>query len=327
MSTPLRSQPRPQFAVVREDPDLEAELVRRRGARAVLVVASGGCTALTLAHRFPTLRVSAFDLNPIQLAHIRDKAAAVARGDLAGLDVSTLPAAPGLNQAGKFEALFRTFRVFLEEFVASPPELLRFFQTADEVERRTLFAAWTGSAYWPVAFTLHFHDDLLNAMFGPDATRHAQAGSYPQYFRRVFERGLRRPDAGNNPFLQHVFLGRYLPAAAPDYVQAGHLLQVTLLEGTLLEVPDLGDYDVISLSNIFDWSDDKLAADWAATLGRTCRPGTLVLMRQLNNERPLRPLFAPWFTFDDALGDSLLSQDRSLFYNRILVAVRSTGSA
>ena len=44
---------RAQFAVVREDPDLEAELVQHSGARAVLLVASGGCTALTLLHRFP----------------------------------------------------------------------------------------------------------------------------------------------------------------------------------------------------------------------------------------------------------------------------------
>ena len=37
-----------KFAVVREDSALEAELVRRAGARRVLVVASGGCTALNL---------------------------------------------------------------------------------------------------------------------------------------------------------------------------------------------------------------------------------------------------------------------------------------
>ena len=41
--------PRPKFAVVREDPNVEHALCRQRGAGSVLVVASGGCTALTLA--------------------------------------------------------------------------------------------------------------------------------------------------------------------------------------------------------------------------------------------------------------------------------------
>jgi S-adenosylmethionine-diacylglycerol 3-amino-3-carboxypropyl transferase len=48
-----------------------------------------------------------------------------------------------------------------------------------------------------------------------------------------------------------------------------------------------------------------------------------VLLRQLNNTRDLRRHFAPTFTFDDTLGEDLLAQDRSLFYNRIEVAVRA----
>ena len=53
---------RPKFAVVREDAALEAELVRRTSARQVLVVASGGCTALTLRH---TPVVSLTSITPV----------------------------------------------------------------------------------------------------------------------------------------------------------------------------------------------------------------------------------------------------------------------
>ena len=77
---------RPKFAVVREDPDVEHALVRRTRAKRVLVVASGGCTALTLVHREPELEVTAYDFAEAQLAQVRDKQAAVARGDLRALN-------------------------------------------------------------------------------------------------------------------------------------------------------------------------------------------------------------------------------------------------
>src|SRR5688572_15564134 len=88
-----------KFAVVREDPRLEAILVEETAARAVLLVASGGCTALTLKAASPSLDVVAFDFNPAQLAHVRRKIDAVARGDHAALT-------GGLNQSGAFERLF-----------------------------------------------------------------------------------------------------------------------------------------------------------------------------------------------------------------------------
>lgn len=312
-----------KFAVVREDPDVEHAIVRRLRAERVLVVASGGCTALTLAHREPSVRVTAFDFAGRQLAHVEEKRAAVARGDLRALSVGD--DAPGaLNQRGEFESLFRTLRRFVEEFVAPPQAVARYFDAATPAaEREELVGGWLASRYWSVAFSLSFHDALLHAMFGPAATQHAEPGSYPAYFRRAFERGLRREDGPRNPFLAHVLLGAYLPAHAPDYVRAGALPAPELVHGELADVPDLARFDVVSLSNVFDWSDDALVARWAGRLARELRPGSAVVVRQLNNRRDVRRFFGRAFAFDDALGDDLLSRDRSLFYERIEVAFRT----
>ncbi len=317
-STPHRLK----FAVVREDPELELALVERTKARAVLTVASGGCTLLTLAKRHPELELVGFDFNPRQLAHVREKAAALGRVPLERFNVGhTDPA--GLNQRGEFEGLFRTLRRFLEEFVAPAHELAAFFEPATStVERRALLSRWCGSPYWPVAFELALATPFLHAMFGPAATQHAAPGSYPGYFQAVFERGLQREDAPHNPFLQHVLLGAYRAEDAPEYLRAERPLPLTLVEGSLPDVPGLGRFDVISLSNIFDWSDDTLVASWAALLSREARPGCAVLCRQLNNRRDLRRFFAPAFEFDDALGAALLARDRSLFYERIEVGFR-----
>ena len=311
-----------KFAVVREDPDVEHALCLHTKAERVLVVASGGCTALSLAHRVPGLRVTAFDFSAAQLAHMEDKAGAVARGDLRALNVGD-DSAGGLNQRGEFESLFRTVRRFLEEMVAPADAVERYFEASTPVlQRRALVEQWRASRYWPVAFSLAFHDALLHAMFGPAATQHAEPGSYPGYFQRAFERGLLRDDGAGNPFLAHVLLGRYLPGHAPDYVHAGRALTVEPVHGELPDVPDLGRFDLVSLSNVFDWSDDALVARWADSL-RGLRPGTAVVIRQLNNRRDVRRLLSPGFAFDGRLGDDLLSRDRSLFYERIEVGFRS----
>jgi S-adenosylmethionine-diacylglycerol 3-amino-3-carboxypropyl transferase len=311
-----------KFAVVREDPELEAQLVRATEAQAVLLVASGGCTALSLKHAFPRLDVVAFDFNPAALTHVREKAAAVERGELRQLNVGDASRG-GLNQRGDFEGLFRTLRGFLLEFVLTEEELEAFFSPGTSREaRRALLERWRASPYWPAAFAVTFADGFLHAMFGPAATQHAAPGSYPAYFQRVFERGLARSDAARNPFLQHVLLGYYRPEDAPAYVRAGRALPVTLIEGTLLEVPDLGRFDVIHLSNIFDWSEDALVAAWAERLVREAKPGARILIRQLNNQRDLRRFFAPAFAFDDALSADFLERDRSLFYERFECGTR-----
>jgi S-adenosylmethionine-diacylglycerol 3-amino-3-carboxypropyl transferase len=311
-----------RFAVMREDPEIEVSLCARFHPRALLTVASGGCTALTLAARLPELAVTAFDLNPAQLAHVADKRAAVARGDLALLNVDDANPA-GLNQRGTFESLFRLLRATVTELCVPPEALERIFDpTLAAPERTALLAQLMTSAFWPSVFSTAFNDGLLHAMFGLAATQHAAPGSYPPYFQAAFERGLGATEAAQNPFLQHVFLGRYRAESAPDYIRAARTLPLELVEGSLPDVPALERFGLYSLSNIFDWSDDALVAAWAAVLRARAAPGSVVLMRQLNNRRDLRRFFAPDFVFDDDLGRALVARDRSLFYERIEVGIR-----
>lgn len=311
MAPPLK------FAVVREDPELECELVRLTGARSVLTVASGGCTALTLAKRFERLAVTAFDVSETQLAHVGAKARAAREIRLDALNVGD-DSRDGLNQRGEFEGLFRSLRRFIEEFVCDARDIGRFF--SGDADAARLPAEWARSRYWPAAFSVTFHDALLHAMFGPAATQHAEPGSYPRYFQRAFERGLARHDAANNPFLQHVLLGSY--RRAPEYVGGDHDARVELVHGSLEDVTDLDRFGVWSLSNVFDWSDDALVSSWASIVRERAPRGAAVLVRQLNNRRDLRRFFEGVLRFDDALGEALLERDRSLFYERIEVGFR-----
>ncbi len=308
-----------KFAVVREDPAVELALARQVRARRALVVASGGCTAFALAHALPGLEVVAYDKNPAQLAHAERKAEAVRQGNRAALNVGCADPA-GLSQCGAFEGLFRILRATLTELVCGE-ELERFFAPGtDPAVRRRLLAGWEASPYWAAAFATAFNTPLLHAMFGPEATQHAAEGSYPGYFQRAFARGLARPDAASNPWLQSVLLGRYRPVDAPAWMAAGRLVWRPLLGG-IPEMPGLGSFQLVHLSNIFDWSDDALVEAWLEAL-RQLPAGAWISIRQLNNARPL-PL-APWFALDEARSAAFSAAERSLFYDRVLVARRTS---
>ncbi len=310
-----------QFAVMREDPAVEAEVIRRTGAREALLVASGGCTALSLQALFPELRLRLVDPNPAQLAHVQTKVDTLhlTRGDARARAraFNVGDADPdGLNAKGNFESLFRGLGGFLREFVL-PADTLEALLTRPPGAaplRERVFA----NPYWRVAFELFFHDALLETMFGPAAVQHAVPGSYPAYFRGVFERGWSAPDARDNPYLHHALLGCYLQneRALPPYlalpVPAQHRFDYT--EGTLDAVDDLGRFDVLSLSNVFDWSDRPAIESLTTRLRREARPGAVVIYRQLNHETDLQGLFAPEFTFDLDFAAQQLAADRSLFY-------------
>jgi S-adenosylmethionine-diacylglycerol 3-amino-3-carboxypropyl transferase len=135
-------------------------------------------------------------------------------------------------------------------------------------------------------------------------------------------RGLRREDAADNPFLQHVLLGCYLTRSAPHYLRASSQSGLELVLGSRTDVPRLERFQLYSLSNICDWADDRLPTEWGQLLASVATPGSAVLIRQLNNRRDVRRFFAPAFQFDEALGATLQASDRSLFYERIEVGFR-----
>ena len=171
--------------------------------------------------------------------------------------------------------------------------------------------------YWPVAFATFFSDPLLEAMFGPDATQHAAPGSYTGYFQRVFERGLLREDARDNPFLHHVLLGHYLDreGCLPHYLASpAPAYRFAFHEARVDDSIDLAAFDFVNLSNILDWMSAEDIARLFAKVRSELRPDAVVMWRQLNNERELETELNDLFDFDTSWQRSLLARDRSLFY-------------
>jgi S-adenosylmethionine-diacylglycerol 3-amino-3-carboxypropyl transferase len=301
-----------QFAVVREDPEIEAALVRAGGVQRALLIASGGCTALCLRSEFPRLDLTLLDANPAQLAHVRRKIAALASG-APPITFNVGSDDPrGLNAGGNFEGLFRGLRDFIREHILDAAEIEQ--RLADGAPWADVF----GHRYWPVAFDLFFSDALLATMFGREATQHAPPGSYPAYFRGVFESGLARADASQNYFLHHVLLGRYEARALPRYLaEPPRSLDFEWREQPIAQLADPERYDLISLSNLFDWMSDVEVARVAGGLRARMKRGAKLVFRQLNHATNFQRHFAPDIAFDDGLAAHALASDRSLFYSRL----------
>ena len=313
-----------QFAVVREDPRSIAKVLVDYPPHAkVLLIGSGGCQVLSLASMFPEVEFSILDMNPAQLAHVKNKIKALGAADCKAAFNIEDPSPAGLNQCGNFESLFRGLSGLIHDLVCPYDVLVAHFRegSIQDTCHELLFA----NKFWPVAFELYFSDAMLNTMFGPDATQHATPGSYPGYFRTRLELGLQRPDAPENYFLHHILLGHYIDTKAclPEYLQnPPEHPKIRYLQANL-DAPDLdmAGFDLVDLSNIFDWMPDVTVRSVAQLVNASLSAGASLIFRKLNNERDLAGYF-PDLVFDEQREQQILSADRSLFYNHIAIGTK-----
>jgi len=89
--------------------------------------------------------------------------------------------------------------------------------------------------------------------------------------------------------------------------------------GFLEDAERLEDYDMIHLSNIFDWMDRKAIERIAHLLSERMHPEAWFTLRQLNNRTEYKALFGSIFDFDVDLENRLLREDRSLFYEKLIL--------
>jgi hypothetical protein len=266
------------FATSLDDPRLEADLLPRAMSKRALLVAGGGCAALSLARRYPDVSFTAFDPSPAQLAHVRAKLEASAALELTRLNVED-DDATGLNACGVYEGILRGFRERVQATVAPRAELLTFFRRELPLtELDAIVRRWTASPAWPAACAASFQD--LGQVLGSEAERHLPV-SWTEHAQKALERGLRRDSAPENPFLSLALLGMYGVEREPYYARNAGPVDLTLLEGELADVPDLQSFDLVSLGASLDRATDVQLRSTVALLAEKLRPGAAVFVRQL----------------------------------------------
>ena len=309
------------FAVNREDHYVEYDVINRLDPNRMLMIGSGGCIALSIKTTYPYLDLNVIDVNPHQLTHINKKSKAVQYSDLKELNVHTKDDSC-LNQAGKFETMFQELRDSFIELVSNKKEVLSFFDSdMSDISRSIILEKWTNHNNISTPFQNVFNDQNINKVFSDEATKHGSPGSYISYMKNKILTGLNKKDSHLNPFLQHIFLGYYQSDNAFPYMKSKNKLDIPMIEGSILNLDNIYSYDVVSLSNIFDWSSDTIVETHARYLSQM-KKGSAIIIRQINNHKNWIEIFNDYFTEDKNFDSYWQEHDRSMFYDHIRLFIR-----
>jgi S-adenosylmethionine-diacylglycerol 3-amino-3-carboxypropyl transferase len=261
------------FAQVREDPRLELTAFTDYLDEPIVVVTSGGCTALSLIAAGAT-DVTGVDLNRTQNHVAEFKAVAVARlgPRQATAVLGGSPAAPGerargyqrirphlsasarayfdarltlvtdgILNAGATERLMRLIARAISRLVHPRERMDRLLAQTDLAAQRALYdSEWNTSRWW-LLFRLLCNRLVLRRTYDPAFFEHVANPSFARHFHGTAERALRDLPVGDNYFLHFMFRGHFTAAARPPYLDpasgnwlAGTEDRLTLVDGGFL---------------------------------------------------------------------------------------------
>jgi len=309
------------FAVNREDHLVESQVIEQLKPARILTIGSGGCVALTLKTIYPELHLSVFDINPHQLSHINNKIKALRNSDYDALNIFKKNDTC-LNQSGKFDEMFQELRDSFINNISSENEISKFFDVNISLDkRRNIQNNWQNNTNIYKPFEDVFNDISIAKIFGDEATKHGKPGSYVNYMKKKILEGLSRKDSHLNPFLQHIFLGYYQSEFVFPYLSSSGNQDLELIEGDIFTVKKISSYDIVSLSNIFDWSETEYVKEHVEYLSQLNK-GCAIILRQLNNHKDWIKIFSKYFVEDNSFDLHWQIHDRSLFYDHFKLFIR-----
>ena len=348
------------FSQVREDPLVDERVVERVAQRLdrpirVLMVASGGCTALSLLGLDAIERVVAVDANAaqIRLVELRRQAMAalstaeqrrflgadlddaaerratyerlrplLSDGARAHWDARAPEIEAGVLHVGRFEALFRELSEALCDAGLDPLE-----RPAEAIE----------SPRWREVFDRIFDRAALTLRFGPAAVDYSMDRSFGEHFAAVVASALTRWPKGANYFVHQMLEARYLdgPGGAPPCLEEpGHAaalargldrleLHHMRFDDAIRELAPGSPFDLIHTSNISDWMPVPELRILLARVRDRLSPGGAVLGRRLNGDHCLADVMGTVLDVDSIVSEELRASDRSFFYGEVVVADRA----
>ena len=258
VSLPSAVDDRLYFGQVREDPRLEIEALQPGPEDSIVIVGSGGCTALSLLAAGAG-HVTAVDVNRAQNHLIELKLAALtvlSRAEtlallgatpgspafrlrvydelrarltppaLAYWDAHRSAIAAGLLNAGVTEHFIHMVVRVLRLAVHSRGRIERMLACDTLDAQRSLFDCEWNTIRWRAFFHLLLNRGVFRQTYDPAFFAHLERPSFAEHFRRCAEHALTELQVRDNYFLHHMITGRY-PASeingVPPYLTTeGH---------------------------------------------------------------------------------------------------------
>jgi S-adenosylmethionine-diacylglycerol 3-amino-3-carboxypropyl transferase len=229
------------FAQVREDPRVELAALDVQPTDRVVVVSSGGCTALSLLGA-GARAVHAIDVNRAQNHLVELKVAAICRlprdvaiAFLGGSkmhrrrrvtlyralrpwltiaarlfwDERMASIAKGVLNAGVSERFIRAVCWMVRHLVQTPERVERMLACRTLEEQQRLFASEWDNRRWRWLFALLLNRWSMSRAYDPRFFANAMATSFADNFRQLANRALTEIPIADNYFLHHMLSGRY----------------------------------------------------------------------------------------------------------------------
>jgi S-adenosylmethionine-diacylglycerol 3-amino-3-carboxypropyl transferase len=220
---------------------LEIEALEAGAEDTVVVVSSGGCTALSLLAAGAGT-VVAVDLNPAQNHLVELKAAAVSRftcteaiaflggstesatGRMRGYrllrsdlsaearrywDARSRAIEHGVLTSGVTERFIDTIVNAMRMVIHPPSRIRRLLDCGSLDAQRTLYQREWNSWRWRLMFKALLNRAIFRHTYDPAFFTHIENPSFPDHFHRIFEHGLMNIAVRNNYFLHHMLTGSY----------------------------------------------------------------------------------------------------------------------
>jgi len=271
------------FGRMYEDWEIEAGLFPA-GAR-VFCIASAGCTALALAAR--GARVTAVDINPVQVDYLRER--------LAG--------AP--PRAGLVDRLMGVGRRALAALGMRAEELRSFLSLANPSEQIRFWRERHDGLAWQIVLGFALHPIVLRTIYSR-AFLQACPSRFAEVMRRRLERGWATHANRTNPYAWRLLLGCEPLGALPSLTPSLPLVLECADAAEYLERQPPASFDAFTLSNVLDAADAGYRERLLRAVGRAAAPGAHVVLRSFAESR-------------DAHEDRRAASDRSLLWGRVSV--------
>lgn len=241
------------FAQVREDPRMELRALQIQPADRVVVVSSGGCTALSLLAA-GAAEVHAVDMNRSQNSLVELKLAAVrslTRGQAIGFmggsamsaanrlslyqglrnvltprarsywDQRPRDVARGVIASGVSERFIRLVCTVVKHVVLSPTRVKRMLASQSVEAQRDLFNAEWNSRRWRLLFSLLLNRWSMSKAHDPRFFARAGLSNFADHFRRLAEHALTEVPIADNYFIHQMLTGSYAvqnPDGVPPFL-------------------------------------------------------------------------------------------------------------
>lgn len=276
-SLPDAGDDRLYYAQVREDARLELEVLQPAARDSLVVVSSGGCTALSLLAAGAG-RVAAVDCNRVQNHLVELKLLAVrllpqadalaflgaqpGRPDwrvrsYAGLAPGLTPAARaywdlhhraiagGLLNAGVTERFIRLVVAALRLTVHSRARISRLLACRSVEAQQEFFAQEWNTWRWRTFFRLLLNRAVFRRAYDPAFFQHVENPSFPAHFRACADHAITRLSIAENYFLHHMLAGIYpaaTPGGLPEYLTVDSKRRLATAAGLTLVDAGLTSY-------------------------------------------------------------------------------------